>query len=80
MSPPKQARLVAVIPVNQNWYATPLFDDGTAGHSQRFTEVSAAWDWARTVYPGVRVTVQAIRKKQRSGNRVAAVKLALRPK
>lgn len=80
MSEPKQARLVAVIPVNQNWHATPLFDDGTAGHSQQFTEVSAAWDWARTIYPGVRVTVQAIPKKQRSANRVAAVKLAMRPK
>lgn len=80
MSPPKQALRVSVIPVNQNWHATPLFDDGTAGHSQRFTEVSAAWDWARTIYPGVRVTVQANPKKQRSGNRVAAVNLEMRPK
>ena len=28
MSQPKQARLVAVIPVNQNWHATPLGERG----------------------------------------------------
>lgn len=59
MEPLKAVRRVSVISINERWHATPLFEDGTAGHSQRFTEASAAWDWACTIYPGIRITVQA---------------------
>lgn len=62
MSILKRVRRVSVIPIKENWHATPLFEDGTAGRSERFTEVSAAWDWAVTKHPGVKVTIQTVRR------------------
>ncbi len=60
----KEVRRVSVLPIRENWHATPLFADGTAGKSQRFTEVSAAWDWAVTIYPGVPVSIQASMRRR----------------
>lgn len=61
----KDVRRVFVIPIREKWHATPLFNDGTAGDTQRFTEVSAAWDWAVTIHPGVPVTVHTGRRARR---------------
>lgn len=64
MTTTKQALRVAVIEINKRWHATPVFDDGTAGRSERFMEAGAAWDWARLIYPAVPVTMQAGRRKR----------------
>ena len=59
----KRVRRVSVLPIRDSWHAAPLFEDGTAGNSQRFTEASAAWDWAVTIYPGVPVSIQTTRRR-----------------
>lgn len=59
----KQVRRVSVLPIRENWHARPLFENGTAGKSQRFTEASAAWDWAVTIFPGVPVLIQTTRRR-----------------
>lgn len=60
----KQVSRGSVLPIRDNWHATPLFEDGTAGNSQRFTEASAAWDWAVIDYPGVPVSIQATTRRR----------------
>lgn len=53
-----------MIQINKLWHATPVFDDGSAGSSERFTEASAAWEWARVIYPTAPVSVKAGPKKR----------------
>jgi len=69
----KQVRRVSVLPIRESWHATPLFADGTAGKSQRFTEASAAWDWAVTIYPGVPVSIQNKMRRSTSAARQKSI-------
>jgi len=64
-------RIVISGPVNERWYATPMYDDGTAGEAQGFNTLDLARHFAAATFPRSPVRISPKRPEiPRKGQRV----------